>query len=423
MEKRTMGSFIAALRRAEGMTQRELAERLNVSDKTISRWECDDGYPDLTLIPVIAEIFGVTADELLRGQRSTTKKNVEEAPQESTSKKGTKELKMLRNLAVASFRSRSIFAIGTAVLGVFVTAVFNIGFNRGLIGFFLGCLFMVAGIVLEIVSINSALTKDYDDVDDGKIRNTIIRFSELTFSIIAILFMFILPIAMLLNDTFVGLTAGSWMEYGLPMALAALVVCLIVILFLNGHFVRKGILVLSEEEKTRYLKIYKLRTRSGAVLAAILLVTFIVQNVLTNTTLTSDLVEGTTFNDLDSFVAYMEQDVPAPWNIEDHAMNYPDTTYYDQYGNEIPREQFLTETITDVNGNELVTFVHLNEEVASYSFNSKGGSILPITTFTYDDLNRAELERQRRNNIFVFIYVLELIVFAFVYYILKKRID
>ncbi len=423
MEKKTIGSFIAALRRAEGMTQRELAERLNVSDKTISRWECDEGYPDITQIPVIAEIFGVTADELLRGQRNTTKKNIEEEPQERVSKKGAKEIRMLRNQAIASFRSRSIISIGTAILGVIVTAVFNIGFNRGLIGFFLGCLFMVAGIVLEIISINSALTKDYDDVDDGKIRNTMIRFSELTFSIIAILFMFILPIAMLLNDTFVGLTADSWMEYGLPMALAALVVCMIVIHFLNGHLARKGLLVFTKDKKVRYQKLHKLRTACMAIFAAIILVTFAIQNIISNTTQTWDLVEGTTFNDLDSFVAYMEQDVPAPWNVEDHALGYPDTTYYDQYGNEIPREQFLTETITDENGNELVTFVHLNEEVASYSFTPKDGSILPITTFTYDDLNRAELERQRRNNIFVFIYVLELIVFAFVYYILKKRID
>lgn len=55
-------------RKAHGMTQKELAERLNVSDKTVSRWERDDGAPDLSLIPVIAEIFGVTCDELLRGQ-------------------------------------------------------------------------------------------------------------------------------------------------------------------------------------------------------------------------------------------------------------------------------------------------------------------------------------------------------------------
>ena len=69
MEKKTMGSFLAALRRANGMTQKELAERLNVSDKSVSRWERDDGAPDLALIPVIAEVFGVTCDELLRGER------------------------------------------------------------------------------------------------------------------------------------------------------------------------------------------------------------------------------------------------------------------------------------------------------------------------------------------------------------------
>lgn len=41
MEKRTIGQFIAALRKANGLTQRELAEKLNVTDKTVSRWERD----------------------------------------------------------------------------------------------------------------------------------------------------------------------------------------------------------------------------------------------------------------------------------------------------------------------------------------------------------------------------------------------
>ena len=57
MEKKTIGGFIAALRKANGMTQKELAEQLNVSDKTVSRWERDDGAPDLATIPAIAEIF------------------------------------------------------------------------------------------------------------------------------------------------------------------------------------------------------------------------------------------------------------------------------------------------------------------------------------------------------------------------------
>ena len=69
MERKTIGGFIAALRRANGMTQRELADRLNVSDKTVSRWERDESAPELAAIPVIAEIFGVSCDELLRGER------------------------------------------------------------------------------------------------------------------------------------------------------------------------------------------------------------------------------------------------------------------------------------------------------------------------------------------------------------------
>ena len=71
MEQKTIGKFITALRKANGMTQKDLAEKLNVSDKTVSRWERDEGAPDLSMIPVIAEIFDVTCDELLRGERKS----------------------------------------------------------------------------------------------------------------------------------------------------------------------------------------------------------------------------------------------------------------------------------------------------------------------------------------------------------------
>lgn len=65
MEKKTIGQFLSALRKAGGMTQKELAEKLHVSNKAVSRWERDECAPDLSLIPVIADIFGVTSDELL----------------------------------------------------------------------------------------------------------------------------------------------------------------------------------------------------------------------------------------------------------------------------------------------------------------------------------------------------------------------
>lgn len=70
MSSNSIGSFLAALRKASGMTQKQLAEKLNVSDKAISRWERDECAPDLALIPVLAEIYGVTSDEILRGKRA-----------------------------------------------------------------------------------------------------------------------------------------------------------------------------------------------------------------------------------------------------------------------------------------------------------------------------------------------------------------
>jgi len=110
MEKKTMGSFLAALRRANGMTQKELAERLNVSDKSVSRWERDDGAPDLALIPVIAEVFGVTCDELLRGERAAAG---EEQGAQSTPK-GEQQKKHLLAASLSRFRSRCCIALALA---------------------------------------------------------------------------------------------------------------------------------------------------------------------------------------------------------------------------------------------------------------------------------------------------------------------
>ena len=91
MEKKTIGKFIAVLRKANGLTQAELAEKLFVSDKTVSRWERDESAPDLELIPVIADLFGVTSDDLLRGERvpapSLLDKKQDETEQEKDKEK------------------------------------------------------------------------------------------------------------------------------------------------------------------------------------------------------------------------------------------------------------------------------------------------------------------------------------------------
>ena len=70
MDQIKIGRFIAASRQAKGLTQRELAEALGLSNRTISKWECGDGLPELANILPLCELLDITADELLRGGRT-----------------------------------------------------------------------------------------------------------------------------------------------------------------------------------------------------------------------------------------------------------------------------------------------------------------------------------------------------------------
>ena len=71
MRKQTLGHMIAVLRKEKGMTQLELAEKMGVTDKAVSKWERDLSFPDVSSIPKLAEIFGVSVDELMQVKADT----------------------------------------------------------------------------------------------------------------------------------------------------------------------------------------------------------------------------------------------------------------------------------------------------------------------------------------------------------------
>ena len=77
--KATVARNIASLRLAHGMTQSELAEKLNYSDKAISKWERAESMPDISVLVKIAEIFGISLDALVLGAAS---EKTEETPAE-----------------------------------------------------------------------------------------------------------------------------------------------------------------------------------------------------------------------------------------------------------------------------------------------------------------------------------------------------
>lgn len=82
MDNIRFGSFVAQLRKERGLTQKELAQRLHVTDKAVSKWETGRGFPDLKLLEPLAQTLEVSLVELLQGERTSSPTlSVEEAGQ------------------------------------------------------------------------------------------------------------------------------------------------------------------------------------------------------------------------------------------------------------------------------------------------------------------------------------------------------
>ena len=79
MTNERIGSFIAQMRKQRGMTQEQLAERLGVSNRSVSRWENGKTLPDLSLMQVICEELDITISELLNGEKETPDLGTKEA--------------------------------------------------------------------------------------------------------------------------------------------------------------------------------------------------------------------------------------------------------------------------------------------------------------------------------------------------------
>ena len=77
MNQKKIGSFLKELRKEKGITQEEFAEKINVSGRTVSRWETGTNMPDISLLIEIAEFFGVSIPEIINGERKSEIMNEE----------------------------------------------------------------------------------------------------------------------------------------------------------------------------------------------------------------------------------------------------------------------------------------------------------------------------------------------------------
>lgn len=112
MTSKECGGFISELRKEKKITQKELAEKINVSDKAVSRWETGKGYPDVTSLVSLSEYFDVSVNELLAGKRLTVEDIKETADENLISVfEQVQKNKKQQNLQVAVYTSVLIIVL------------------------------------------------------------------------------------------------------------------------------------------------------------------------------------------------------------------------------------------------------------------------------------------------------------------------
>ena len=119
MDNIQTGKLIAELRKKQGLTQQQLADKLNLSNKTISKWESGNGSPDISNLPVLAEVLGISVDELLKGEinRSEPETNSEASKYYSTRKELTPNQK----------KERAIIALAACIGAILGILAYNFG--------------------------------------------------------------------------------------------------------------------------------------------------------------------------------------------------------------------------------------------------------------------------------------------------------
>ncbi len=426
MEKKTIGKFIAALRKANGMTQKELGEKLYVSDKTVSRWECDECTPELSLIPSIAEIFGITTDELLRGERNNPDR--EAATEDVASKqkaKSDKQFRLMLDRNSRKYKNLTLISVGITIFGFIAAIIANFGFSKGLIAFCLSAAFCVASEICQICfAINARITPDEDDdsyTERIQEANTgVIKTATAITAVNLLLLAFCLPLVTMIDGANYGLVFEHWLGYGLLAAAIAFVLCYIVYtLFVRKVLCERNLISLTEKQQSLITKNHKLLTktiRSAVTVALALGVCIGVWNIIGWQT----FLKERTFDNCADFKEFMESDYNRWFNETYGYANvngeivevYPGAP--DHSHNAI-NHQYVISSIENSNGEEICSYYYNPDLYWRIDFTLSADDKMPVTVVTSESVaNARDIFFTIETVLYIFI-VIDFVISAMVY--------
>lgn len=421
MEKKTIGKFIAALRKANGMTQRELGEKLYVSDKTVSRWERDECTPELSLIPALAEIFGITTDELLRGERDNPERDLP-YPEEASARqraKSDRQFKLMLDKNKRKFQNLTFISIGITVLGFIAAMAVNLGLSKGLFAFCIACALCLVSEICELIfAANARIARDEDDgayadlighANLGTAKTAVgVTFGNL--SLVA----FCLPLVTVIDGANFGMVFDAWLIRGAVFALIALLVGYILyVLFIQKALAKHGWLKETAGYKRRLLA--KCLLISGSVFLVIVLAFNITNSILGRPKLVT--IE---FNDWEDFKIFVEGDYDE-WYQNTYGSSHSAPVPIGPDG-ELEEEPYYPQKIYEdyINkfGERLFSYYYnpnLYESVEFYE--TKDGQIEEITVQYYDDHTGIQLAVP----LLVLLTTLDVLITAAVYLIKLRK--
>ncbi len=425
MEKKTIGKFIAVLRKANGMTQKELGDRLFVSDKTVSRWERDECAPELSLIPAIAEIFGITTDELLRGERNALD-SYEESSDDAVKqkKKSEKQFKALLFNMKRKFDNLTLISIGIFLLGLIVGMIINLGFSKGLIAFFVTSAFLLAGTICQICfTSNTKIAVNEDDdyrelIDEA--NTSFLQKSIAVYFVNIAIFSFCLPLVTLINGVNFGLKFNSWLLYGITFAAAGIILAyLIYRIIIKPALIRRSILIFNEAGLSREKYTRKLLIRLSSVSLAIAILLGIAIAVVESIAAT-EFADKIVLETPEEFKEYMESSY-------DETKNESGDWYYDANGNLVGSALIIDENdpepfknyvvLRDKQGNEILKYYYHSNLYSSIKYNTDSEDRCPIIVYTREAMREANTLKSEIISMLGIAIFAEVALFAGIYII------